>query len=336
MTNLPKVIMLQNQLTFIKSASIFIGVFFCLFTSSCDDRKNTPTWEQKEIVTPSYQQASKAQPLDKPVRFLAYNLKNYLTYTQETSDGKISRSKPEQEIAALTEVIATAKPDILGICEIGTIEDLDDLKNRLKAQGINLPHSHLTRGADQTRSLAILSRFPIVKKNKPEQSHFSLNGIKFQISRGILDTTIQLPNQQIRLLGVHLKSKRSSQIADQALIRKNESMLLRKHIDVILTENPDTELLVYGDMNDTRRSSTLDSLRGRSNSPLSLTILELKDSRNESWTHYWAQEDVYSRFDYIATNRQLKKRVNLQKSHILDPENWNAASDHRPLLVIFE
>ena len=332
----------QSKTYFLKSASIIIGAFFCLFVSACDDKKKTPSWEQQETKVLANQAPTPvtltkpAEPLTEPVRFLAYNLKNYLTYTKETPDGKISRSKPAQEIAALVEIITAANPHILGICEIGTTKDLEDLQNRLKSQGITLPHSQLTRGADQTRSLAILSRFPIVKTTEPQQSHFTLNGLKLQISRSILDTTIQLPGQQIRLLGVHLKSKRPSQIANQALIRKNESILLRKHIDSILTENPETELLVYGDMNDSRRSSTLDSVRGRSNSPLSLSILELKDSRSESWTHYWSQEDIYSRFDYIATSRRLQKRITPLKSRILDPANWNTASDHRPLLVVLE
>ena len=35
--------------------------------------------------------------------------------------------RPENEIKALIAVLAKTNPDILGVCEIGTQEDLDDL-----------------------------------------------------------------------------------------------------------------------------------------------------------------------------------------------------------------
>jgi hypothetical protein len=59
------------------------------------------------------------------------------------------------------------------------------------------------------------------------------------------------------------------------------------------------------------------------------------DSRGEYWTHFWAREDVYSRFDYIHFSQALKKDVNFQECGILDPKNWNDASDHRAVLGVF-
>ena len=54
------------------------------------------------------------------------------------------------------------------------------------------------------------------------------------------------------------------------------------------------------------------------------------------WTHHWEYQDVYSRFDYVLVNKLAKADVDFDSSRILDLENWDQASDHRALLVVFE
>jgi endonuclease/exonuclease/phosphatase family metal-dependent hydrolase len=268
------------------------------------------------------------------VRFVAYNLRNYLTMRRYTNGKASYTSKPETEITQLIQILKEAHPDILGVCEIGRNSDLKDLQKKLKQAGINLPYTHRAYGADEVRSLAILSRYPISSWTLPRQMTYTLNNHPFKISRGILDVTIQLPEKKVRFLGVHLKSKRPIEEADQELVRRNESLLLRKHIDDILTSAPETLLMVYGDFNDTKRSKAVRTAKGRSNSKKHMAVLELSDSRGENWTHNWKREDIYSRFDYVMVNRKLAPLIDLKTSRVLDPENGYLASDHRPLLVI--
>lgn len=251
--------------------------------------------------------------------------------------GKASqRFKPDQEINALIRVIKSARPHVLGVCEIGNEADLKDLQKRLKAAGVDLPHTHRVQGADRVRALAILSRYPIINTAAPQKIDYSLNGQPFQLSRGVLDTTIQLPQRRVRFLGVHLKSKRPSRGADQELMRRNESALLRKHIDDILNTDPNTPILVYGDFNDTRQSKSIATVRGRTSSPKQMTPIELTDSRGENWTHNWKREDIYSRFDYAMTNRTLTPAINQADSRIIDHQDWDLASDHRALLILIK
>lgn len=324
-------------------ASIIFGAFFCLCVSACGEKKSTPDWKesskpelQNEPATQSVAQTpSKANRSNgTPVRFLSYNLKNYLTM-RRYSNGKASyTSKPEEEIETLVEIIKNAQPDILGVCEIGTPKDLKDLQTRLKKAGIDLPHSHRAYGGDAVRALAILSRYPILSWSLPKEMFYKLDGRPFKISRGILDATIQLPAKEVRFLGAHFKSKRPIEEADQELMRRSESMLFRKHIESILAQNPETMLIAYGDFNDTKRTKSVYTIKGRSNSKNHMEMLELADSRSENWTHNWKREDIYSRFDYVFVNRKLAPFIDRKGSRILDPETWDKASDHRPLLVL--
>ncbi len=219
----------RKPFPYLKYASITIGAFFCLLTSACDKQKqSTATWENATLQASTA--ADSQQPAAKPnaakpgtdqspapettpsadVRFLAYNLRNYLTMRRWTNDKAVYTGKPGEEINALITITASAKPDVLGICEIGTDADLRDFQKRLKAAGTDLPHSHRVTGIDEVRSLAILSRYPIISTAAPEKLGYTLNGTGFAVSRGILDATVQLPKRKVRFLGIHFKSTPSS------------------------------------------------------------------------------------------------------------------------------
>lgn len=274
------------------------------------------------------------------LRFLAYNVENWLLmeerYDFDTRVTEKNASKPEKEKAAVVEIVKSAQPDVLGVCEIGTKEDLADIQARLKAAGLDLPHSHFAGGMDHTRHLGLLSRHPISATAVPTDLNYRLNGKEYGMQRGILDATVKTPDgREWRFLGVHLKSKRDVEDGDQNLMRINEAQLLRKHIDGILTANPQARLIAYGDFNDTRRTSPLRIVQGPYNSPRGMSPIGAHDSREQYWTHFWAREDVYSRFDYIHFSQALKKDVNFQECGILDPKNWNDASDHRAVLGVF-
>lgn len=331
---------------------MIFGAFFCLLTNNCKESKNsTEHWKNAPSPATNQQHSevnvpAKKSPLEPsaghspdsntPVRFLAYNLKNYLTMRRYIAGETVYKEKPRNEVDALIEIISTANPDILGLCEIGKYADLMDLQSRLATAGVDLPHAHRVHGSDRTRALALLSRYPIIKTNSPKQTGYTIESMPFSISRGILDATVELPSRTIRLLGVHFKSKRPIQEADQALMRRNESLLMRQHIQDIMASEPETQLLAYGDFNDTKNSKSVSSIRGRSNSNSHMKIIELLDARGESWTHHWKLEDIYSRIDFVMTNPKLEPHINKKESKLLDPKNWEIASDHRPMLVIIE
>lgn len=294
-----------------------------------------PAPEAKEKASPAAPQAAGTG-----LRFLAYNVENWLVmeerYDFDTRVTEKNASKPEKEKAAVVEIVTSARPDVLGVCEIGTKEDLADIQARLKAAGLDLPHSHFAGGMDRTRHLGLLSRHPISSTAVPTDLNYRLNGKEYGMQRGILDATVKTPDgREWRFLGVHLKSKRDVEDGDQNLMRINEAQLLRKHIDGILSANPQARLIAYGDFNDTRRTSPLRIVQGPYNSPRGMSPIGAHDSREQYWTHFWAREDVYSRFDYIHFSQALKKDVLFQECGILDPKNWNDASDHRAVLGVF-
>ena len=248
---------------------------------------------------------------------------------------KEERPKDPVEIAALVDIIVSEKPDILGICEIGTKEDLAELQTKLKNAGLDLPHTVHAGGYDPVRRLAILSALPISANNSEDHLPFEINGRERLMGRGILSVTIDLPLGPTHFVGLHLKSKRPLSDFDEAEIRLNEARLAKAHCDRLMAENPEAHIVVYGDMNDTRKTPPMSALMGRSNSKNHLGDVFIKDSRGHLWTHYWSYQQQYARFDYVLTSKSLSPFIDMSRSYVSDTDNWNEASDHRATVVTF-
>lgn len=330
-----------------------------LLFAGCKEKEATPEWTESapapeapaepvppapesipeppaEPVTEEAPEEAVEEQADNRLRFVSYNLKNFLTSSRYKDGERTEKFKPDDEIAALVKLVADAKPDVLGLCEIGTEDDLIKLQTILKAAGLDLPHHQHGGGVDEVRHLGLLSRLPITANSSPKNLNYSLQGTDLGMSRGILDTTIETEGGIIRFLGVHLKSKREIPEADQELMRRNEAYLLRKHVDSIFEKDPEALIVAYGDFNDTRRQTAIRAVQGAHNTPSYLEAITLKDSRDEVWTHYWDYQQIYSRFDYVMVSKKMRKLVKDKECRILDEPEWKKASDHRALLTIFE
>ena len=201
---------------------------------------------------PVHAQEVKAKPgveETAPVTLVFYNLKNYLAMERRLNGEIVEAApKPESEIAPLIEGLLAMAPDILGVCEIGDESFVKDLQSRLKAGGIDLPHTEIvTDSAGWNRNLALLSRYPIIARQSRDDYTYVLDGTKHAFQRGILDVKLAInPQYHLRYLGLHLKSKREVPEGDETLMRLNEARLARQHIDRILEAEPGTNLIVAG------------------------------------------------------------------------------------------
>lgn len=271
-----------------------------------------------------------AAPFLRPseVVFASYNLENYSLVSSERT-----RVKPISARDAIADVAFEAHPDILGVCEVGSREALAELQERLRQKGLDLPYLEYVNGPDPDRHLALLSRFELVRRESRSEVPFELNGLPEWVRRGFLDVSLQItPRYVLRLVGVHLKSKLPAP-AGEALLRRNEAQLLRRHIDAILQENPHANLLVYGDFNETKEEAAIREILGPRGGLNSLIDLVGEDSNGDRWTHFRSFSDVYSRIDFIMVNQALRPELVSGRARISQNPQWRRASDHRMLYV---
>lgn len=270
----------------------------------------------------------------KGIIFCSYNVRNYVGDDQVAPAEHRARPKSEKEIESLMAVIKDINPDILGVSEMGSEKMFEDFKARLAKAGLKYEHSEYLQAGDPDRHVALVSRFPIVERNSVKKVTFMLNGVEEEMKRGILDVTVQVtPEYKLRCVGVHLKSKLPTP-AGEALIRRHEAAKLREHLDAVLKAAPDTNLICYGDCNDTKNEPMFAEITGTKGSPLHMTDLWAKDSLGDRWTHYWRTADQYSRIDYLFVSQGLWPEVKRETSTVYRSPYWFEASDHRPVHVV--
>jgi endonuclease/exonuclease/phosphatase family metal-dependent hydrolase len=269
------------------------------------------------------------------VRIASYNVENYTTIPRRIGGKMVAEAgKPEPERDAVAKSIAALNPDVIGLMELGTPAEFEDLKRRLRGAGLSYAASEYLAGADPSRHVALLSRFPIVEHHSLGDIPLRLGGVTLHSPRGLLDVTIEPdPGYRIRLLCVHLKAKLEVAEYDANALREAEASFLRRHVREILSRDPSTRLVVMGDFNDTKNSHALREITGKPDWPDSLRALPLTDGRGESWTEFWEEADVYSRIDYVMVSKKLEPDVDFTRSAVARLPFWREASDHCPLVL---
>jgi endonuclease/exonuclease/phosphatase family metal-dependent hydrolase len=276
-------------------------------------------------------------------RVATYNVENYLETANASRPAKSEGAK-----AKVREGIIALKPDVIALEEIGGTNSLLELQASLKADGLDLPYSELVSGADTNINVAVLSRLPIVARRPQTNDFFLLGGRRWQVSRGFVEVDIRVnEHYSFTLMAAHLKSKVPIPQVDEADLRLEEAKVLREKIDALLRANPNLNLIVLGDFNDTHDSDTIKTIVGRGNRGLIDTRPAEQDSpgvagagarsatRNITWTEFYAKQDVYTRMDYIFLSRGMAREWDAADTYILTRPDWGKASDHRPLVATF-
>ena len=277
-------------------------------------------------------------------RVATYNLENYLDEDAQTRGAKSAEAKTK-----VRDSIRALQPDVLALQEMGSTNALLELRDSLKAAGLDLPHWEHITGFDTNIHVAILSKFPFTARRPHMDDSFLLSGRRFRVSRGFAEVDIQVTtNYSFTLITAHLKSKRSVAQADEAELRLEEAKVLRERIDAILNANPSANLVVLGDFNDTKDAPSTKAVIGRGKHKLIDTRPAERNGdnapntnpawepRNVAWTHYYGKEDTYSRIDFLLISPGLAREWVKEETYIPFIPNWGVASDHRPIMATFE
>ncbi len=273
------------------------------------------------------------------VKVATYNLRNYLEEDRMV-DGRWRQSypKPEKEKAALRTIIREVNPDILAVQEMGPEPYLLELQRDLEREGVVYPYATLLQGSDENRHLALLSRLPFETiAHDAAQPDFPYFGERLPVKRGILEARFRQGGGRWHLFVVHLKSRYTDNPEDpeSALRRRSEARATRDVIRNRLPPETDPRYLVLGDFNDSPVSSPVRhflSVSGR----ILTRIVPAADSRGETWTHFYAREEVYSRVDFVLASPAMLDCVKGGRGRVIDLPGALQASDHRMVVVEIE
>lgn len=277
-------------------------------------------------------------------RIATYNVANYLDQTTETR----TEVKSAPAKAKIRESIRALNPDVIAFEEMGTTNALLELRDSLKAEGLDFPYWEHVSGWDTNIHVAVLSKFPIIARHPHTNDSFLLSGRRFRVSRGFVEVQLRAAdNFDFTLIAGHLKSRRPSPEADEAELRLQEARILRHIVDARLETDPNAKIVVVGDFNDVKSSPSTKEVIGRGKFKLTDTRPAERNGdtdanenpryepRNVTWTHYYGLEDSYSRIDYILLSSAMSRHWLKDETYIATIPNWGTGSDHRPIVAAF-
>ncbi|MBI3191704.1 MAG: endonuclease/exonuclease/phosphatase family protein, partial [Pedosphaera parvula] len=264
-----------------------------------------------------------------------YSLKKYVVTPTGNRPVKSAAAR-----AKIRESIHAAKADVIALQEMGTTNALLELRASLKSEGLDYPYWEHTGGFDTNIHLAVLSRFPFRTRHEPERENFLLQGRRFRVSRGFAELEVRVnARYTFTLLVAHLKSKRPVPGADEQVLREQEARLLREIIDTRLKANPDANLIVVGDLNDSYDSKPVRTIKGRGRSALMDTRPAERNgddqakpvaphpSRRITWTYHYGKQDAYERNDYILVSQGMAPEWEESGTFVVSLPNWGIGSD---------
>ena len=271
--------------------------------------------------------------LGETLKIATYNVENYVSTDRMTDEGyRKDYPKPEAQKSALREVIKRLDVDVLVLQEMGAQAYLDELRRDLFHDGINYPHTVLLSGPDGDRHVAVLAKRPFVSVIPQTELSFRYFDGTAMVKRGVIEVRVDTSEGELTLFGVHLKSRFTDRADDpqSAVRRAGEAVAVRDHVLKRYPNPGQSRFLILGDMNDDKKSKTLDRLRRRGSTAIA-ELLPIADSRGETWTHVYRKEDSYSRVDHILYSPGLAAAIEAGAGRIEDGPGVAVASDHRPV-----
>ncbi len=265
---------------------------------------------------------------------------------QQWDQAAYRNGKFAEAAAAVATVIAAINADVIALTEVGTEQDVAELRAAVAALGVAYNHMAVCECTDnQTQQhVAILSKHPLadVQKSIPGRKTYltELDDPEAEdetgISKGIV-ATFSAANQTFHLYVIHLVSEREGFEKDQQRIA--QASIVRRHYLQKLSMGG--HVIVAGDLNAHRGQPALRRIQGHDDIGPDLIQTGNRDffdlaERGSRWTYEY--DGVRTQIDHILLSSSIKaaaRRTNGIKTRVPDQTNPRA-SDHRPVVVTLD
>jgi endonuclease/exonuclease/phosphatase family metal-dependent hydrolase len=243
-------------------------------------------------------------------KVMTWNVENL--FLPGSASGAETTAEYAAKLQSLSKVILAIEPDVLGLQEIGDLEALAALQERLDGR---YPHEYISQSPDRRGiRVGFLSKFPIAQSE--EITTFPADGLSKIVGHNAADTTeitamsrgavriaIELQSgRRIHLINAHFKSKLLSftsatgrqsfqpqdeneraRVAGLALLKRTaEAIAVRVKANELLENNSSESLILLGDFNDTQSAATTQILQGPTGSEIGTVGFKRSDEGDDT------------------------------------------------------
>ncbi|MCA9184875.1 MAG: endonuclease/exonuclease/phosphatase family protein [Pirellulaceae bacterium] len=282
-------------------------------------------------VTPRKQ---RSVPIGDEITVGTFNVRNLFDdFDDPYAQDETTRAKPRPELERLAQTIRSINADVLAMQEV---ESRGFLERFLDVFLPDMGYRHVVhfegndlRGID----VCVLSRAPVGKVTSYRHLEFpDASGHSRSFNRDLLDVEI-LPDQgtPFQLWVVHLKSNSDGREFAEP-IRLAEAQQLRTLYERALAANPQIQIVLCGDFNDTIDSKTLKTIVGNDKLPLQSFLNELPDDQTITYN----QPPYLSMIDFVFCSPSMATRYVPQSYRIRQNVLEQSGSDHNPVTARFK
>jgi len=246
-------------------------------------------------------------------------------------DGPPAPLTPKRVEIAARELSALSADAVI-LSGLATKKDFEAIK---KALGPKYVFAETASGPAPNGLLALLA------KTKPEKFEI-ISGKKYNIKKNtpvpvgndFILAAFNLGKYKLQILAGLLKDHSKHPLHSQTDMRRYEARELHKIVTAILHKDPEANILVAGNMNDTCGKSPLMALYSRRSKPCRrLFDLRPVDHINVAWTAVDEGKDEYDRLDYLLASSGLVPEIIPGSLRVAHDKQWRSASAHRPISV---
>lgn len=270
------------------------------------------------------------------VTVMSYNMENF-TESTFTRKGQSLAKKPEG-VAALAEVIRLENPDIVGVQEVQNSQVLETFSRK----HLDGSYNAVCAPPEESRGLPTGFLFKKDIELVEWKTHSPRNSRNQPIFlRNLLQGTFRVKTpdgceEQLIVLNAHFKAMVGGEGKTNPQ-RVAEAQAAAKIVADIKRENPDSKIVLLGDLNfkaDTRYGkqvmSALLSQQDGNKQPLITEVFE----DDPQPTHRYRKKN--NKLDYMfVTANLLEDKLEARVSGTFGKKPWSLASDHLPPVAVF-
>lgn len=220
------------------------------------------------------------------------------------ADGAVDDPKPPEARAAVVRQILALNADVLALQDLGTSEDLAEVRAALAEAGLAYPDAVLAPGPARGGH-ALLCRRPGVTLHVHTGMTYRIEGREIEVAPAFLEAVIRPATNApaLRVLAAYLApAEADARSPDTYEIRRNEARLLGQEVRRRATEFPADTLVVAGCLNDSPKSAVLRAVCAWRDEKGHLADSGARDDHGETWTLKDEAEGLYQRTDYLLLN----------------------------------
>ncbi len=244
--------------------------------------------------------------------------------------GGYASSDPADKKEAIVKDLKASGAEIIALSGVKDADSAAEIRKMLPGYD----SLKTVEGSDKGSILAVISKIKPEKFEALTDIKYKIDEKEMPVSNGFAHCVFNVGGYKFHLVAADLKDRQKHPEFNQTDMRRYEARQLRYLVNDISKKEPDSNILVIGNLNDTCGMSPLKELYNR-RSGIEKRLFDIRptDSMKTTWTCWNRETDDFERIDYAMASFSMISEIVRDKTTIVNSDNWKKNSAHRPLLV---